>query len=895
MSWLRVLASRIRGLFSKRRLERELDEELHTHIEIATAEYVRKGLSPEDASHAAQRDFGGVEQTKEVYRQRLGLPWIETILGEVRYAIRILGKSPGFTSVALVTLALGIGTSTAVFTAVDSVLLKPLAYHDSGSLVATWERVRFLSGDPTGPNPRHVDVWRKRATAFSGLTFLRHTATGLTVGTQHPLLVGAVVCSPNLFDILQVQPLVGRTFNGEDAVEGHDNVAILTYSLWQNLFHGDSGVIGKTIRLGDVSRVVIGVLPTGFHFPSGSALRSFRRVGQTLGGASEPVVFFPAALDLTQFPWNGNYGNWVALGRLNPGFTIIQAETQLNAIQTQIVQEMPANQGDHSPGSLAASVQPLQEAMVEDSKMGLWLLMSAVFGLMLIACLNLANAQLGRAMARSREAALRAALGASRWRLIWNPLTENILLAAIGGSAGIVLCYASLYVFRHYPPIDLPRLAEVHLNHTVLIFSVALIVAASLLCGMLPALRLLSTDPHAALQQSNSRTLGSCQSNRLRRWLIGLQVCGCTALLLVTGLFSKSLLHLLSQDKGFQTGHVIVAEVRLTPQAYATDQSRVSFDDAVLENLRAIPGVQTAGLVSAMPLDGESWIEFVQRVDRPHLETPLINLRWVSPGYFETTRQSLVAGRFLEERDRNTSSAVLAEGEAKVLWGNEDPIGGQVKIEGRTFTVVGVVADSRNTSLKSPPARMAYVHYKNRPPYPTFFLVRTSYSAGALASSIRQAIWKYAPEVTIARVKTLDAQLADSLATERFQTWVLLSFGTAALFLAMLGIYAVLSYSVVTRKQEIGVRLALGATRRSVYGLTLGEAGIPVFAGLVTGLVTSVMAGRVIQNLLYGVHAIDPQVIFIVTVLLLVSAATAAFLPARRAASVDPMDALRSE
>ena len=397
-----------------------------------------------------------------------------------------------------------------------------------------------------------------------------------------------------------------------------------------------------------------------------------------------------------------------------------------------------------------------------------------------------------------------------------------------------------------------------------------------------------------SLQQSSSRSFGSRHGNRLRRWLIGMQVAGCTALLLVTGLFSKSLLHLLGEEKGFDTGQVAVAEVRLTPQSYGTDQSRVDFDDAVLSNLRAIPGVEAAGMVSAMPLGGESWIEFVQRVDRPEQESPLINFRWLSPGYFETTRQRLVAGRFFEERDRNLSNVVLSEGEAKALWGNDDAIGGQVKIEGRIFTVIGVVADSRNTSLKTPPARMAYVHYKDRPPFPTYFVVRAP-NAGGIVSAMRQAIWKYDPEVTIARVKTLGAQLTDSLATERFETLVLLSFGAAALLLAMLGIYGVLSYSVVTRKQEIGVRMALGATRAKVYALTFAEAGVPVLVGVSVGLAGSVLAGRAVQTMLYGTQAVDPPVILMVTGLFLLSAMAAAFLPARRAASVEPMEALRSE
>ena len=871
--------------------EEDLDRELRAHLELEAAEQEASGLSTRDARDAARRAFGNVTWVKEEVRFMWGWTLWEAIFQELRLAARTLRKSPGFAATAILTLALSVGASTAVFTVVDSVLLKPLGFRDSGRLVACWERVRFLD-DATGPNPRHVEVWRQRANAFSGLTYLRHVAMGLTLGGGHPRQTSAVTALPNFFDILQVHAFMGRTFVPEDGVQGHDDVAVLTYPLWQELFHGDPGVIGASIRLGDVARQVVGVLPATFHFPNGTVLRSFRRGGQTVSAAPDPEIFVPAALDVTQIPWSGNYGNWVTLGRLNPGVTAAQASTQLATIQAQIVAD-PAYRGDRRPGALGAWVQPMQEAMVADSRTALWVLMAAVMGLMLIACLNLANAQLGRALARNRESAVRTALGAARWRLVWNALAETLLLATTGGVAGVLLAWAGLNLFLRDTPVGLPRLSEVHLNIAVLLFAVGLTLSASVLSGVLPALRLFATDPQASLQHSNGRTLGSRQGNRLRRWLIGLQVAGCTALLLVTGLFSKSLLHLLGQDKGFDTGQVAVAEVRLTPQSYGKDQSRINFDDAVLGNLRAIPGVQSAAMVSAMPLDGESWIEEVHRMDKPTLET-LINLRWVSPGYFETTRQRLLAGRFFEERDRNLSNVVVSEGEAKALWGNDETIGGQVKIEGRLFTVIGVVADSRSTSLKAAPARMVYAHYKDRPPFPTYFLIR-AINAGALASAMRQAIWKYDPEVTIARVKTLDAQLTDSLATERFETLVLLSFGAAALLLAMLGIYGVLSYSVVTRKQEIGVRMALGATRGKIYTLTFAEAGAPVIVGIAAGLAGSLLAGRAIERLLYGTEAVDAPVMLVVTALFLVSAAAAAFLPARRAASVDPMEALRSE
>jgi predicted permease len=873
--------------------EQDLERELRDHLELEAEELREDGLSPRDARDAARQAFGNVTWVKEEVRTMWGWTLWETIFQELRYAGRTLRKSPGFAATAILTLALGIGASTAVFTVVDSVLLKPLAFHESGRLVACWERVRFLRDDATGPNPRHVEVWRQRASAFSGLVNLRHLAVGIAVGNEHAQPTSAVVTIPEFFDVLQVRAQLGRTFVKEDGTPGHDKVAILTHQLWQDLFHGDPGAIGATVRLDGVARQVVGVLPASFHFPSGSVLRSFRRTTQTVSAVPDPAIFFPAAIDWSQFPWNGNFGNWTVLGRLKPGVTIAQATTQLNTILSQILAD-PSYQGDRRPGALGAWMQPMHEAIVDNSQTALWLLMAAVIGLMLIACLNLANAQLGRSLTRSREFAVRMALGAAKWRVVWNTLSENLLLAMIGGAIGIALAKAGLDLFVRDAPVGLPRLSEVHLNLTVLAFSVMLTVGASVLSGVLPALRFLTIDPQVAMQQSNGRTIGSRQGNRLRQWLIGFQVAGCTALLLVTGLFSKSLLHLLNEEKGFSTGKVAVAEVRLTPQAYGKDQSRISFNDAVLANLRAIPGVQSAGMVSAMPLDGESWIEAVQRMDKPNLETPLINLRWVSPGYFETLRQRLLAGRFLEERDRELSSAILSEGEAKALWGDGDPIGGQVKIQGRILTVIGVVADSRSTSLKAPPTRMAYVHYKDRPPFPTYYLVRAA-NADGLASILRQAIWKYDPEVNIARIKTLDAQLNDSLATERFETLVLVSFGAAALLLAMLGIYGVLSYSVVTRRREIGVRMALGATRAKVYALTFAEAGAPVCAGVIAGLAASLVAGRAIQKLLYGTQAIDPPVIAMVTGLFLMAAAAAAFLPARRAASVDPMEALRSE
>ena len=883
----------------RRSREEELDRELRNHLELEAEEARESGMNADEARHAAHRALGSVVYTKEETRGIWAWTSWEILLQDLRYAGRTLRKSPGFALTAILTLALGIGASTAVFTVVDSVVLKPMAYRDSGRLVVAWERVKFLSDDRLGPNPRHWDLWRQRASAFESLTLLRISTTAVTLGADHPVLVAGAMAWPNLFDLLEVKPLLGRVFSPEDGVKGRDGVALLTYDLWQSMFQGDPNIVGKTVRLANVPRQIVGVLPASFHFPNANALKS-HSAQQTVSGVREPAVFIPAVLDFNTYSLGGDYGNWVALGRLRAGVSAPQAASQLNTVENQIIEQMPADaKADYPAGGLVAIVQPLQEAVVGNSKTALWLLMAAVIGLMLIACVNLANAQLGRALVRQREAAMRAALGAARGRLVWNSLVENLILAVAGGLAGVLFADGALNLFRHYSPVDLPRMAEVHLNATVLFFSVALTAGASVLCGMLPAFRLLRTDPQAILQSNNHRTVGG-HSHGMRNALIGLQVFGCTALLLVTGLFSKSLLHLLSQDKGFDTSNTTVAEARTPAAGYEGEPKRVAFDDAVLQRVRAIPGVDSAGLVSAMPLDGETWIDGLQRMDRLGQHGPEVNLRWVSPGYFETTRQRLVAGRFFEERDRNLNSIVLSESAARALWENDNPIGGQVKTGGggdrkSPLTVIGVVADSRNASLKAAPVKTAYLHYKDNPPYTMYFFARGVLPAAAIASSMRQAIWSSAPDMVVARVKTMDSQVVDSLASERFQTLVLAGFGLAALLIAMLGIYGVLSYSVSVRRQEIGVRMALGASRGSVYRLTMFAACVPVLAGLVSGLAASIAAGRIVGKLLYGVRVLDASVMLTVSVLFLLSAAVAAFLPARRAASVDPMQALRTE
>ena len=816
------------------------------------------------------------------------------LLRELRYSLRNLWKSPGFSLTAILTLALGIGAGTAVFSVIDSVILKPLSYRDSGKLVVVWERVKFLGAAYTGANARHEHIWKERNSVFSDLCLLGVGTRSVSFGTDHPQVIGSLRAQPDFLNILQVMPFMGRNFVASDAIDGHDKVAIITYSMWQSFFQGDPNVIGRTVRMNDTPYEIIGVLPKDFQFPKRNVLNSFPSK-QSVGTSPPIEIVTPLVINPdNQYGWNSDYGNLVALGRLKPGVTVGQAEAQINIIQQQIVNEMPADQRDNSPGALLSYVQPMQDAMVGSSRRGLWMLMAAVIALLLIACVNLANAQLGRAVARQREAAVRSALGASKWQLVWNSLAESLVLAIIGGAGGILLAFAALALFKRYAPLDLPRMAEIHPNPAVLLVAVLMVVGCGLLFGIVPALHFVRTDPQRALQQNTART-ASRQGRRFRLILIGVQVFGCTALLLVTGLFAKSLATLLGSDRGFETSNVVTAEVSLARQAYAKDPQRIAFDDGVLNRLRALPGVTSAALVSAMPLEGETWIDGIFRPDRPTHHPPLSNFRWVSTQYFELLRERLVAGRFFKERDKNANSVIISEASAKAAWPGEDPVGRLLRWRNTNFTIIGVVADSHTNSLKLPPANMVYLPFHTLPPYSVFFMVRSSQSPEALLSNVRRAIWDQDPEVTIARVKTLDAQVKDSLSTERFQTFILIAFGIAALLLAMLGVYGILSYTVAGRTQEIGVRMALGATRQGIYSLTMLEAAIPVITGLVFGWAASIVAGRLVQKLLYGVTAVDWMVTLIVAILFVVCATAAAFVPARRAARVDPMQALRTE
>jgi predicted permease len=819
---------------------------------------------------------------------------MHSLLQDIRYGLRQLRKSPTFTLTAILTLALGIGATTTLFSVVDAVLLKPLAYRDSGHLVVIWEKVRYLGKlfPYTGANARHEDIWHRQSTAFSDITLLRQGSTGVSLdNNDHPRLVGKITAQPNLLDILGVQPSLGRNFLPEEAVAGRDQVAIISYPLWQTLFNGDTAVIGRSVLITGTPYQIVGVLPQSFYFPKANEL-SPSPISRQL---PDNEIITPLAIDPNKsFGWNSDYGNYVAIGRLKPGISIAQATENINTVDDYIARQIPPGDLDGpTKGALSSYIQPMKEVIVGRTSTRLWLLLAAVLSVLLIACINLANAQLARFVRRDREAAVRSALGASTARLLQSCLAEVAILSLTGGALGIAFSIFAVHRFAGYAALAIPRTSAITINPTVLCLSVLLTVGASVLFGVLPALRVLRIRPQQALQ-SGTRSSGSRRSNLLRRALVGAQVFACTTLLLVAGLFAKSLLHLSSQDKGFSTDHIVSADVYLQGKTFTEDKDRASFDDGVLAKLRTLPGVQSASLVSYMLLAGESWLDGVTPVDRPH-DSAIANFRWIGPDYFTTIQQQIIEGRPLDEHDRTQTNAVISEATAKAVWPGQSPINRQFERHGQNYTVVGVVADAHNNSLRAAPVNMVYLSYWDDPPYSTYFLVRSKQDPTQLIESIRSTIWAYNPNVTIARIHTLDSQLSDSLAPEHLETGIFVAFGAAALLLALLGIYGTLSYSVEARTQEVGIRMALGATRQSVYRLMLGTIVAPVTIGLALGCLTSLSIGKSLNALLYGASPTDLSIILPVIFIFAIASIVATSLPCRRAAMIEPMEALRSE
>jgi predicted permease len=898
MGWIRILVSRGAALFRSKKLDTDLDEELRAHIDLAIEENRRNGMDEPQARTAALRSFGGVTQIRESYRMQRGLPSLEQAVRDIRYAVRQLRKSPGFALTAVLTLALCIGAATSVFSVVNAVLLKPFAFRDTNRLVVMREAVEDRAQNQRSSVPdnyRHFLRLKKDAKTLEDAALFAQRGLSVSSGADHPRIVGAVIASPNLFRLLGVQPILGRDFVDDDARQNAADVVILSYEGWQTFFARDPAVIGKTLRIQGHPVNVIGILPPGMRFPQ-IALAPQTDFQEAEGN---PLLF--AALTPSDRDLNADMGNfnYKAIARLKPRVTLAQANAELETLQNAYTLSA------HLPLHFGIALTPLAADVASGVSGALWLLFAAVGAVLLIACVNLANLQLARAVNAEREIAVRAALGASRSQLVRSRLAESLVLAFAGGAAGTALAFAGVRLLIALAPGNIPRLDEVQVSLPVLVFSAGLSIAAAILFGMLPALRSLRVAPQAALQANSTRSANTQESRRARNLMVAAQVACTVVLLIVTSLVLRSLSHLLRQNRGFDSSHVTLAQADLFAPQYndgpTGDKARLAFADGVLTALGQLPGVQSVALTSVTPLTGETWVDNLFRPDHPVPagKEPMINVRWIDPEYLPTMQSPLVAGRNIASADRaNPYVALISERTAREAFPGESPLGRKISDivpdDKHTVTVIGVVADARINGLKDD-AAMVYLPYWAYTPGTLSFLVRGSQPSVALIPEMRRAIWQIDPQVAIPTLKSMDEQVGDSVAADRFQAIVLSGFGAAALFLALLGVYGVLAYSVSLRRQEFGIRIALGSGKGALIGLVLRQAAFPVLLGTGVGLATALIALRWVRSLLYETTVTDPLAVGGSVLLLLIAAAIAAIVPARRAASTDPMRALRMD
>jgi predicted permease len=807
---------------------------------------------------------------------------------DLRFGVRMLARNPGFTAVAILTLALGIGATTAIFSVVNSALLRPLAYREPQQLYLVREIVPQLAKFyPTlGANLPDFRIWQKQVHAFEDVAVAESTTADLT-GQGEPEVIRGVRASANIFSVLGARPALGRTFSREEDESGHGHVLILTAAFWRDRFQSDPSAIGKSITLDGVPHEVVGILPASFRFPS------------VLGGAdSYARLAFFKPLNGPESYEQGLIGefDFGAVARLKPGVTQDQALAELNVVQSQIAKQASAGV------DLLGALQPLEAEVVGPARRGLIFLLAAVMAVLLIVCANLASLLLARVPGRMREAAIRTALGATYARLIRQMLTETLLLSFAGGALAIWIASFAVNWLVHLAPAGIPRLDEVHMDARVLLFALAISIATGSFFGILPALRIARSQPVDALKSSGTTTTES-RTRRLRESLVAFEVGLTTLLLILAGLLVASLGRLLQVHTGFAADNVLVVGVDLRSRSYPQAADRLHFYDRVLAGLQSLPGIRAAGWVSIPPLGGEGSVTGITIPGAPstQAETPVANYRPVSPDYFSAMGIPLLQGRVFGPADRDRKIVVVSQSVAQRFWPGKNPIGQMCTTQWGPDVpaeVVGVVGDIRTVQLDKPPLMMVYVpSWFNKISVPTSasIVLRTASDPAGDAGAVRELVHNIDADVPITGLRPMSQIVSHSLDPRRFPMFLSMSFALSSLLLASLGIFGVVGYSVERRRQELGIRMALGAERQDLLRMVLRQGMTPAMVGLAAGVVTSIFAGRLIRSLLFDVSANDPLTLAVVVLLVATVAFAACFLPARRAMRVDPMVALRYE
>ncbi len=809
---------------------------------------------------------------------------MRTLAGELIYALRRLRQTPVFTTFAILSLVLGIAANVAIFSIVNGVLLKPLAFSDAGRLFGIVEIVPKIANlYPMLPvNPRHAEEWKKMVPGIErlGLAQTRHVVLG---GIGRPLRVPLEAVTPDLLATLQVQPLMGRLIQAPDAREGHDQVALLTYSLWRGRYGGDPNIIGRDVRIDGHTYRVIGVLPSNFRFPL---------TGSFFDTESQPELFTPLWLRLSQHSLEGDFNYW-AIARLKPGVRPETALAALNTAQAALAKTFPDKM------QIRADLIPLNDLAVRSSRASLLVVLGAVGAVLLIVCLNLAILMVARGAVRNRDIAVRTALGASRGRLMREAFMEAVALSAAGGVLGISLAKAGFKAILAAAPATLPRRDDVSLDLNVLLFALGLTFATALVFGLYPAWRQSLRDPQEALAASSRSSTGSRTSTRGRSILIAVEVGLSTVLLVVGGLLLASFVRLMNTNTGFDIANHLSAQISLPGAGYSKPEEVAGFYTKLLDELSTQPGIRQAAVTSHLPLNGETWIDFISRPGdtRPVFQKPTTNVRFISGSYFEAMGIPLLGGRSFEPSDKKNAVVVVSSTVAKALWPRDNPVGQTLVLQDQPMHVIGVAGDTRADLDKSAPS-VVYVPYwdhSNGSVSNLIVILRSSIPAHDLVNILRRDVAKLDSGVPISHVETFRDVLSDAVSQRRFQMLLVGAFAISALLVTALGIFGVIAGVVSARRNEIGIRMALGASRAEVVGMVIRQGMMPVLAGLFAGIAITLAFGSALGKLLYQVRPADPAILACVILLLSGVAVLACWVPARRAAGVDPMEALRYE
>jgi predicted permease len=889
------LGYRLRALFSRRRMESELDEELQFHVEREAEKYQRAGMNKDEAQRRARMAFGGHEQIKEDVREERGTSLLEQSWQDIRHAARLLRKNPGFAAIAVVTLALGIGASSAAFSLVDAVLLKPLPYATAGRAVMVWGEAPAGSyyGNFDMPfSAQQYNLFSRTQAAFRSFGVFRKKTFNLT-GAGAPELQEGVEVSAGFFPALGGSALLGRTITAQDDQPGHEHVAVLSEWIWRTKYGGDRAILGKTIHINGYSTTVIGVMPTSFAFPDGAGMPVGLEVPR------RTALWVPMALG----PGASGSNDMGLVGELKPGVTPAELRADLGRFDQRFIEQYPQAKGYWT------RAVPLNEQAVTDTRRPLLLWMSAVLVVLLIACSNVAGLTLNRSLGRRREFTMRGALGARRGRLVRQIVIENLLLTVLGGGLGLAVAKAGLWAVQIFGPETVPHLREAGINFAVALFALAVTLGTGLLFGIGTALGATRLNLVDALKEGGPRSVGA-SAPRIRNGLLILQMALALVLVVSAGLLLRSFYQMLHATTGFDATHVVTFELPLPTSLRYQDTNRMAqtYGD-VLEQLKAIPGMQSVGFASVVPMGGDTDSTIIRIPGRPltkQTDAPGANYQFVSPGFFRAIGTPLEQGRDIATSDILTSQPVtiINRTMAEKYWPGQDPIGkqvgvGMVRIPLRT--IIGVVADTKQTSLREQPSPEMYVPYTQNeikiwPSMQTMqYALRLRGDANGIEEQVRRAVNEVDPDLPLAQFTELQTMVDASMAADRFALLMLSGFGLLALVLASVGMYGVISYGVLQRTSEIALRMALGAGRGKILGMILREGGSLAIAGIGIGLVAAWMTTRVMERFLYGVKAADPVTFAAVVLILIGVALLACWVPARRAMRVDPTVALRCE